>query len=322
MTEDWAADVRKFAPNADEGVIAGIVSYCGIALRNQDSSLVSFSDPAETGRVRENFLRKKLGLTQPDDVLDGAIATVGERMRAGGSRNRVTAYYLLLEHFGLTHLFARPGFAETAPAEPVAAPAYLGSRHEPEEVRGGIPWWVWALLGLLALLLIWWLFLRTPVGTPVTPGSMVTTEAVPTFEDETVMPDETASVATPPAEGTVAIPEGAGVLTETRDGKPVVKVYFETAKTEVAPAFGAAAAALKTYLGAHPGAALAVSGFNDETGNAAANAELAKNRAKAVQAALVASGIPEAKIVLAKPQDSTDTTTTDSAARRVEVVVQ
>ena len=40
MTEDWAADVRKYVPNADEKAIAGIVRYCGIALQKRDSSLV------------------------------------------------------------------------------------------------------------------------------------------------------------------------------------------------------------------------------------------------------------------------------------------
>lgn len=100
MNEDWAIDVRKFVPDADEDIIAGIVRYCGIALRNRDSALVSFSDPAETDRVKANFLKKKLGLTEPDTVLDSAIAAVGERMKADTTKNRVTVYYLLASHFG------------------------------------------------------------------------------------------------------------------------------------------------------------------------------------------------------------------------------
>ena len=31
MSEDWAVDVRKYAPNADDKAIAGIVRYFGIA---------------------------------------------------------------------------------------------------------------------------------------------------------------------------------------------------------------------------------------------------------------------------------------------------
>ena len=120
MAEDWAADVRKYAPAADDAAIAGIVRHCGIALRKRDSSLVSMSDPKETGRVRENFLKKKLGRTEADETLDAAIAAVGETMRAENFKNRVTVYYLLAERFGALDLF-RKGGAAPAPAETPAA---------------------------------------------------------------------------------------------------------------------------------------------------------------------------------------------------------
>jgi hypothetical protein len=35
---DWAADVKKYAPNADDAVIAKVVRHCGIALQKADSS--------------------------------------------------------------------------------------------------------------------------------------------------------------------------------------------------------------------------------------------------------------------------------------------
>ena len=63
---DWASDVKKYAPNADDKVIAGIVRHCGIALQKTDSSLVSYSDQAELDRVRNGFLKKKLALTDDD----------------------------------------------------------------------------------------------------------------------------------------------------------------------------------------------------------------------------------------------------------------
>ncbi len=100
MAEDWAADVKKYAPDADPKVIAGIVRYCGIALQKRDSSLVSMSDKTETARVRDNFLKKKLGLTDSDADLDKAIAAVGETMKADRTKNRVTVYYLLAARYG------------------------------------------------------------------------------------------------------------------------------------------------------------------------------------------------------------------------------
>lgn len=100
MAEDWAADVKKYAPNADDKAIAGIVRYCGIALQKRDSSLVALSDKAEVGRVRDHFLKKKLGLSQSDAELDTAIMAVGDKMKGDRTKNRVTVYYLLAEHFG------------------------------------------------------------------------------------------------------------------------------------------------------------------------------------------------------------------------------
>jgi outer membrane protein OmpA-like peptidoglycan-associated protein len=129
-------------------------------------------------------------------------------------------------------------------------------------------------------------------------------------------------LASAPAEGSVAIPAGAGVTSELRDGKPVVKVYFDTAKTDVAAAFGGTAAGLKAYLAANPGAKLAISGYSDPSGNAAANAELSKKRAQAVQAALVSAGIPAEAAELVKPAESADASVPKEAARRVEVTVQ
>jgi len=106
MAEDWAADVRKYAPDADASVIAGIVRYCGIALQKRDSSLVAISDKNEVARIRTNFLKKKLGLTDPDSELDKAIKAVGDRMKGDRSKNRVTVYYLLAEHFGKLSAFS------------------------------------------------------------------------------------------------------------------------------------------------------------------------------------------------------------------------
>jgi outer membrane protein OmpA-like peptidoglycan-associated protein len=367
MAKDWASDVKKFVPDADDGVIAGIVRYCGIALQKPDSSLVSYGDPVELGRVRNNFLKKKLALTDSDDVLDAAIARVGERMKGVNFKNRVTVYYLLLEDLGLLHLFAKKGTAAAngtsgvaagvaaagaaavtaaAPAAPVvkaeapkpvaavaaaplavaavvpaasiAAPAPVARAPigltGPRYGLDGRPWigWLWAALlgfGLIALFLLIRPMARTPMATlPAAPAAPVT-------------PDAPTAVATPTPAAT-AVPVGAGIVSETREAKPVVKVYFDTGKAVVAPTFAAAAEPLKAYLAANPAAKIAVSGFNDPTGNAAANAALSKRRAQAVQAQLVAAGIPAASIELIKPAAATDTVTTAAEARRVEAYIK
>ncbi len=102
---DWTTDVKMYAPDADDAAIAGIVKHCGIALQGRDSSLVSFSDKAETDLVRESFLKKKLGLTDDDATLDAAVAAVGQQMKADRTKNRVTVYYLLADKFNKLPLF-------------------------------------------------------------------------------------------------------------------------------------------------------------------------------------------------------------------------
>ncbi len=103
---DWAEDVKKYVTDADDKAIAGIVRHCGIALQSRDASLVSFTDTSELERVRESFLKKKLGLAQSDDELNDAIAAVGETMKHERNKNRVTVYYLLADRFDKLSDFA------------------------------------------------------------------------------------------------------------------------------------------------------------------------------------------------------------------------
>lgn len=103
----------------------------------------------------------------------------------------------------------------------------------------------------------------------------------------------------------------------------VVKFFFATGKAdlavdlsaEVQTALNEAAAAAKA------GKKLIVSGFHDSTGDAAMNAELAKQRAMTVQAVLVNLGVDAAAVELSKPQEMLGGTD-NAQARRVEVVVQ
>jgi outer membrane protein OmpA-like peptidoglycan-associated protein len=79
---------------------------------------------------------------------------------------------------------------------------------------------------------------------------------------------------------------------------------------------------LAAYLKANTGAKAVVSGFNDPTGNAAANAEVSKNRAKAVAAALKAAGLADDAVVLKKSSDTTGNGGSNAEARRVEVNIR
>ena len=56
--------------------------------------------------MRDSFLKKKLGLTDADADLDKAILAVGDKLKGDRTKNRVTVYYLLADHFGKLSAFA------------------------------------------------------------------------------------------------------------------------------------------------------------------------------------------------------------------------
>lgn len=363
---DWAADVKRYAPDADEGVIRKIVNYCGIALRSRDASLVSFTDKTETDRVRENYCKKKLALEDPDDVLDSAIAAVGKRMSDTNFRNRVTVYYLLAEHFGKLDLFggaaggaaaaplaaaalaAAPADAaatdspapapEPAPvqaavsaaAAPPAAPEPVAGEAERKPAPAAVPVALAAAGGagsgaggdgFLGFAAVVFVGAATIMLVSAIAGSYVAGR----FDKEAPPASAPAPAPAAPAPAAEAAPvtppEGAGVIAEVVEGRPKVSVYFASGESAIAPDFAAAVGAVKAWLAANPADRVQLSGFSDPTGNAAANAALAKSRAQAVEAALVAEGVAADRIDLVKPEDSSDEAADLAGARRVEITV-
>ena len=117
-----------------------------------------------------------------------------------------------------------------------------------------------------------------------------------------------------PAADAASVDDAATVLVEAG----VVKFYFASAKADLAA--GANEALADVVKGVAEGKTAVVSGFHDATGDAAMNAELAKQRAFAVRDALKALGVAEEKIELKKPEEAT-ASGNDAQARRVEVVL-
>lgn len=97
------------------------------------------------------------------------------------------------------------------------------------------------------------------------------------------------------------------------------QVFFATGKSALDAEASATLKAAVDYLKAHPDVKVALSGFVDSTGNADANAELAKQRAQAVQGALTAAGIAADRIDLRKPEVITAAQGADREARRVDI---
>ena len=100
--------VKKYSPAPNEAAVAAIVKHLGIALQSRDASLVSTSDPSEMKRVRDGWMKKKLGLTGTDEELDSGLKAVAEKMKAERAKDRVTFCYLVAEHYGKLDMLAQP----------------------------------------------------------------------------------------------------------------------------------------------------------------------------------------------------------------------
>jgi outer membrane protein OmpA-like peptidoglycan-associated protein len=121
--------------------------------------------------------------------------------------------------------------------------------------------------------------------------------------------------AAPAAVAAVEAPEIAEV------GEPLIKLYFDSGKADLPANAAEEVAKVVAKLQEEPAKLVLISGYHDETGGAAVNAEVAKARALAVKDVLIAAGIPADKVNLRKPAITLGGG--DAAeARRVEVRVQ
>ncbi|MGO1002650.1 OmpA family protein [Lysobacter sp. CA196] len=99
------------------------------------------------------------------------------------------------------------------------------------------------------------------------------------------------------------------------------KLYFDVGSATPPATAVADLAGVVAALKAESSTKARISGFHDESGNAATNAELAKQRAQAVQGWLESQGIGADRIVLDKPMVTTGGGSAEEA-RRVEVKVE
>ena len=97
----YAADLKdKCGMDADMDLLTKVTIGCGPSIYNKDSSMVAASDPKELERIKNNFLMKKLGLSDSED-LDGGIAAAVEKYgKSNPNKHRAVFYYLLTKHFG------------------------------------------------------------------------------------------------------------------------------------------------------------------------------------------------------------------------------
>ena len=102
----YADDLKnKIGVTPDMDLLTKVTIGCGPSIYNKDSSTVAGSDQSELETVKNNYLIKKLGLSDGPE-LDAAIAKVLD-MYGSSERNkfRAVVYYLLCQHFGKESIY-------------------------------------------------------------------------------------------------------------------------------------------------------------------------------------------------------------------------
>lgn len=104
----YADDItNKIGETPDMDFLRKVTIGCGPSIYNNDSSTVAGSDKSELETVKNNFLIKKLGLSDGPE-LDSAIAAVMEKYgKSNPKKYRAVVYYLLARHFKKEGVYAK-----------------------------------------------------------------------------------------------------------------------------------------------------------------------------------------------------------------------
>jgi hypothetical protein len=105
--QEQKAILAKYSTEINDAALAGMVKTYALVMSNKDAQHVACGDASEKETVRQNFLKKKLELTQSDADLDVAIEGVCQTMSEDRFKSRLVFYYLLAEKFGKLEAFVK-----------------------------------------------------------------------------------------------------------------------------------------------------------------------------------------------------------------------
>ncbi len=97
----YADDLKsKCGITPDMDLLKKVTIACGPSIYNADSATVAASDRSELETVKNNFLIKKLGLSDGPELLTAINSAVDTYGRSERNKFRPVMYYLLVKHFG------------------------------------------------------------------------------------------------------------------------------------------------------------------------------------------------------------------------------
>lgn len=97
---------EKAGVTADAELLKAVTKAMGPSIYNADAEIVAASEKDEVSRLKENFIKNKLGLTDDAEV-DAAFDKVVEQLGTSNRRKyRAVLCYLLVKNLGKESLFS------------------------------------------------------------------------------------------------------------------------------------------------------------------------------------------------------------------------
>jgi len=102
----YADDLKnKLGVTPDMDLLTKVTIGCGPSIYNRDSSTVSASDESELATVKNNFLIKKLGLSDGSSLDEGISKVMDQYGSSERNKYRAVVYYMLTKHFGKESIY-------------------------------------------------------------------------------------------------------------------------------------------------------------------------------------------------------------------------
>lgn len=102
----YADDLKnKCGMEPDMGLLTKVTIGCGPSIYNDDASTVAATQASELETVKNNFLIKKLGLSDGPELMDAINSVIETYGRSERNKYRAVVYYMLAKHFGKESIY-------------------------------------------------------------------------------------------------------------------------------------------------------------------------------------------------------------------------
>lgn len=101
LIAQYADDLKnKIGVDPDMDLLTKVTIGCGPSIYDADASTVASSQVSELETVKQNFLIKKLGLSDGPELDEGIAKVVDAYGSSERNKYRAVVYYMLTKHFG------------------------------------------------------------------------------------------------------------------------------------------------------------------------------------------------------------------------------